>query len=121
MREAISAREPGEDRVMAKHSPGHWRWTPDGHDNKSARVSGGNADNSFDTVEDEGYLSQPNARLIAAAPELLQSLKGFLSAMNRFGNWDDGCFYYGSRSSTELQILLEPAKAAIAKAEGRTP
>lgn len=42
--------------------------------------------------------------------EMLEfTLKMFLDRMDRFGYWDDGCFYYNRRSCSELQ---EPIKLA---------
>ncbi len=52
-----------------------------------------------------------------AAPELLEALKMFMGCMDRFGEWVDGCFYYGNRSASELQEPIEKASALIRKAE----
>ena len=59
-----------------------------------------------------------NAQLVAAAPELLEALKLFDQRVRQHGNFDDGCFYYGATSASELQEPLEKARAAIAKAMG---
>ena len=50
--------------------------------------------------------NEANARLIAAAPELLAALKGFLD-------------HVGGAADRDLQSLLYQAEDAISKAEGR--
>ncbi len=60
-----------------------------------------------------------NARLIAAAPELLEALRQLEMAVLHNGDWDDGCFYHNGTSAPELQRPLDDARAAIAKVEGR--
>lgn len=67
--------------------------------------------NSADVLEVEA-----NARLIAAAPELLAALKGALGALEQ--DVDTGADYNDADWSGIAQQRLEAAKAAIAKAEG---
>jgi hypothetical protein len=55
-----------------------------------------------------GPICRADARLIAAAPELLEALRGLLSAV---GVWIDD-------PSTALFSAARAARAAIAKAEG---
>lgn len=57
--------------------------------------------------------SEANARLIAAAPELLQALKRVI-AMH-----DDQMFVSGVDDCGIIQTNLKSARAAIASAEGR--
>lgn len=59
-----------------------------------------------------------DARLIAAAPDLLEALRRLELAVLHNGDWDDGCFYHNGTSSPELQQPLEAARAAISKAQG---
>lgn len=59
--------------------------------------------------EFDSFSGAANARLIAAAPELLEALKAMIDA--------ERVYESGGRSSEEL-AALEKAHAAIAKAEG---
>ncbi|MGS6394294.1 hypothetical protein ACVG01_17090 [Pseudomonas aeruginosa] len=56
---------------------------------------------------------EANARLIAAAPELLEALQGMIEVYG--GQYNDDCL---PKSSTELE-LIQQARAAIAKATGQ--
>jgi hypothetical protein len=47
--------------------------------------------------------------------EVREALVLFLNAMDTYGNWDDGCFYYAERSASELQRPIELARAALSK------
>jgi hypothetical protein len=42
---------------------------------------------------------------------LLQACRAFMDRMNKWGTWDEGCFYYGGVAASEL---VEPMKLAIA-------
>jgi hypothetical protein len=107
---------------MHTHTPGPWIWKDD-------TLIAPNAPSDYEgyggdpvVVETDSGVYPPRGvdrALIAAAPELLEALKKFQDAMLRFGNWDDGCFYYNNRSASELQRPIEAAWVAIAKAEGR--
>lgn len=55
-----------------------------------------------------GYCGEANARLIAAAPELLEALEGFVSV-------------YGVDDVPRWMQVRDKARAAIAKATGETP
>jgi hypothetical protein len=46
----------------------------------------------------------------------LSTLKLFVERIESNGEWDDGCFYYGGRSASELQEPLLQAREIIAKA-----
>jgi hypothetical protein len=95
--------------VKAKHTPGPWRIT-EGHRDRIIRAIDSDGD---DTVIAEVHWwamagaaeSIANARLIAAAPELLEACKFAFAAMNS----EDG------RKRAEQALI-----AAIAKAEGRS-
>lgn len=92
---------------MSKHTPGPWHtggkldaivYAPDGY-----AVAGCQ---TYHGLRDEACTAA-NARLIAAAPELLEAL----DMMERhFSRYDD----------THNNLVLEQARAAIAKATGET-
>jgi hypothetical protein len=60
----------------------------------------------------DGGLQEANARLIAAAPDLLEALIHMVSVAERDG-WQT--------ATTGRQLFLWDAKVAIAKAKGETP
>ena len=86
---------------MTKHTPGPWLYW------RSERVARFFIDAHDGSLIAEDAL-EADARLIAAAPDLLASLKEMLEVYG----WDDRL-----RSLN----MLERAKAAIAKAEGSSP
>jgi hypothetical protein len=69
----------------------------------------------------KGYdaIAEANSRLIASAPELHKSTNELMAVLHRFGEWDDGCFYYAGKAATELQRPMRSVCDAIAKAEGQ--
>lgn len=86
-----------------QHTPGPWKWDESRDeifDHDGAQI----AAIQHYRVADEAISA--NARLIASAPELLEALKRFASAMEQ-------------RSYPELQGVASDAFAAIAKAEGK--
>lgn len=105
-----------------KHTPGPWRVGPiddtrveDAHGNEVAQIDG-------DYNQPETWpLMEANARLIAAAPELLLALNELLDAYSKpderlcCDGRDCGCM-----GSTVHQQAEHYARAAIAKAEGRS-
>lgn len=60
---------------------------------------------------------QANAKLIAAAPALLDACKLTKKRLLTHGVWDDGCFYYAGCSAPELEEPLEKLTDAIEQAE----
>lgn len=88
------------------HTPEPWKCTNTSHHYYDYRLEGEHGQLPF-----EKLAAYDNARLIAAAPELLESLKELCDivedAQNRVGNKVFDSF------------TLQPARAAIAKAEGR--
>jgi hypothetical protein len=106
---------------MAQHTPGPWRWwtsnswrrlTSEATDGIN-RQDGGvlcpvvQNDGHPDVLFSNGGPDGPDARLIAAAPELLAALEGALLVALRFG--------------TFLDSHVIAMVAAIAKAKGSTP
>lgn len=60
-------------------------------------------------------VDESNARLIAAAPELLESLETMVSAMVAYEGDVDG------EAPSEHHRMMSAARTAIAKAKGETP
>lgn len=97
------------------HTQGPWSYIGNGDVvAKSEKYCGGEKDiaSVFLTVNDE---DEANARLIAAAPELLRSLKDFSDYVRNEQNSTDGAVTY---SNTQINRLVFYARAAIAKATG---
>lgn len=94
---------------IAKHAPGPWRatesldvpgfWSIEALDSEGRR----SADVAYMTLRSEHL--EANARLIAAAPELLEALKHLAT--------------FGTEGDEEQRAALDAACAALAKAEGR--
>jgi hypothetical protein len=80
---------------MSEQTPGPWKFG-------SHSIQG--PDDSYVVPLTYGYMTLPNARLIAAAPELLAALKAVRA------EWREG---YGLN-------CVEQVRAAIAKAEGES-
>jgi hypothetical protein len=98
-----------------KHTPGEWFVANNGDIETKKVVYGNIVCHSPANFERSMKFWPANARLIAAAPELLEALNGWLVA------WEDGKLLTSSRKPAELYRagLLHDTKAAIAKAEGR--
>ena len=111
---------------MSAHTPGPWRWM-----NAHALVADYgprrailttppiHSDGSLRTRGDDGRLrnldpNEPNASLMAAAPELLAALRGALDALEYVARVDPTFSGFGVRADR-----IATANAAIAKAEGR--
>lgn len=106
--------------MVGKHTPGPWVITShrppysEGNDFPGVGISIPSEELTSgiheDAIEVWGENSEANARLIAAAPDLLQSCRGMLHALETdyrdTGKWDE---------------LMGEAVAAIAKATGATP
>jgi hypothetical protein len=96
--------------METKHTPGPWSIEP--HGNKThVLYSGRDSErHGYNLV----YLSDPdrnwdaNARLISAAPTLYEALRDLQSLVASM-----------DATAEEIEVALEAARAAIAKAEGR--
>lgn len=93
------------------HTPGPWRvvdrfyvWTGDSVGCEVAKVCDENLD------DDMLHQADADARLIAAAPELLHELQQLLSMWEESIGWEPG-----------YMDMADSARKAIAKAEGRSP
>lgn len=54
-------------------------------------------------------IDRRTAELEAENTKLKTAVALFMEAMNSFGEWDDGHFYYNSRSAPELQAPIDYA------------
>ena len=109
---------------MSKHTPGPWLCTPsmgtDGHSQCVYWVwkDLGEEDGYEGLVADNSPEARANARLIAAAPNLLKALKDCLDALGD----DPGCYCDDRDSRCEdcepFRQVQERAEAAIKKAGG---
>ncbi len=100
---------------MSKHTPGPWKYnangevfSPDGTDGDDTLIcvvgaSSGFRSHAYNRIG--GKAVADHARLIAAAPDLLASLRDMVR--------------YDDLPPAEQQPAVERARAAIAKAEGR--
>jgi hypothetical protein len=93
-----------------KHTPGPWHVAFGGKDTDDYAIIGSKfSERAICNMEPRDYV-QANARLIAAAPELLEALKGLLDQLNGIGIPD----WHGAEG-----LSLEETIAAINKAEGQ--
>jgi hypothetical protein len=105
--------------MTAAHTPGPWRIEPyrDDHPDTSYFVVGadGNTVCAVENQQDGGVYYEPckaDARLIAAAPEMLEALKLLEAALTQYNLRD-------ARKRFSLGVADAAAGKAIAKAEGR--
>lgn len=108
----------------ATFTPGPWTTTQERDDSLVFQVRGASGELVASVAEltstaphNEASESEANARLIAAAPELLEALKGMTDLMDKL--WK--AVPWGQTFNLPVQELNEApilAKRAIAKAEG---
>ena len=87
---------------MSKHTPGPWRFEPHSVDSNYMLIYCSNTPGEGDNVR--GYCGAANARLIAAAPDLLEALQRLIES--------------GDVRDAGEAGALKQARAAIAKATG---
>lgn len=102
---------------MSKHTPGPWEFVPkltasENHRGFFVRAEKATRNGKWALAEvqpgdEDGMLGKANARLIAAAPDLLEALKAFNQCL---------CLNLSYKQWNEVN---EMACAAIAKAEGK--
>lgn len=101
---------------MSKHTPGPWSFYDDSNDGRTNRIEivaiGKTVARIYHSVPAEDL---PNARLIAAAPDLLAALNEFSDYVHAEQCSTDGAVTY---SNTQINRLAFLARAAIAKATG---
>lgn len=49
--------------------------------------------------------------------QLVEALEGFISAMENYGDWDEGCFYYSKTAAPELEQPIQAARKALSQAQ----
>jgi len=107
--------------MNAQHTPGPWRVESINYDGDGGILVRCNRNNSRNhcianvwgakNARDPDAEGQANARLISAAPELLEALEELRSAVIDLDQ-DEEC------SVTHCENLIRKARAAIAKAKG---
>lgn len=103
--------------VNEKQHPAPWTFEP--AENGNCNVIRDAAGESI--MGDEDYypwvnMTEDEWKMVAASPRLLKVAQAFLSFMARFGNWDDGCFYYNGTTASELEKPIQEAEAALVAA-----
>jgi len=106
---------------MSKHTPGPWNTDEKDHDDpyQDIRVVGSRRNICLvwmddAPVKDYNDEQQANARLIAAAPDLLEALKSILPFIPKTSFIDGGAAKY-----SENVIAADKVRAAITKATGQ--
>lgn len=108
--EAIDRVIATSKRAKANHTPGPWQHAPLSDDVIGPRGQG--VCSPCENYDEDRW--KVDARLIAAAPELLASLKAFVS----FGDYAHNHIEDDEARAVLVEALAD-AKALIAKAEGR--
>lgn len=102
---------------MSKHTPGPWRYSVSDYDGEfvitGSNEGGGSVLPILGRTHNWPRNAEANARLIAAAPDLLAALKRYVAAT------DHACLVEGDNPHAEFAEPLRSALAIIAKAEGR--
>jgi hypothetical protein len=93
----------------SKHTPGPWRDGQDGN----MRVYGPDGMGEHSGLIAVVYKGRANAQLIAAAPDLLEAMKGIV-------HFSDAVAFRTDPLSKALRQWIYAGEAAIAKAEGRS-
>ena len=98
-----------EDKTT-RHTPGPWDWTAFNHGLCTVtHDKGSGIENDCELIA-QGYMGEANARLIAAAPDLLNALKGVQEAFAHLKPLELGEI---------VEDALDAVDAVIAKAEGK--
>lgn len=116
---------------MSGHTPGPWKWSQGIDD---WELVGADANRVMFRWNDPSglrcglvagaQLKEADANLIAAAPDLLEALTSAVTVLESCATARNGrcCDYVETRHGSMLRVseLIESARKAIAKAEGRT-
>jgi len=114
--QARAERQEQSTMTNAKHTKGPWKYALNVGPTKALIVEadGSTVVECSNRVHDSRF--EANARLIAAAPELLAALTTLADVAGRIGP-----FNLLARDISDLSIAYGMARAVIAKAEGRAP
>jgi hypothetical protein len=96
----------------SKHTPGPWNAEP--MTGRGAWVKGSSGEWAALSCGDTDTTAEANARLIAAAPELLEALNKIISRHSELVCSGD-CGFWDVEDEEKMKL----ARSAIAKAEGR--
>lgn len=109
--------------MSEKHTPGPWHWDSDPIKNDPLNrvryrvvTTGKTITQCYYSSSDEQ--AEWDARLIAAAPDLLAALKDMATAMDAMGDMPDDLIHPLPWRELRCEDLLAQACAAIAKVEG---
>jgi hypothetical protein len=97
---------------QAKPTPGPWSVDYSGPAHLSVEDNAGRVLAFCNLQSEDGDEDEANARLIAAAPEMLQALRGLLREAR------ESVPKINVKKHFSLMVCMEAAKEAIAKAEG---
>jgi len=104
------------DRQMTQHTPGPWKFEDEMVISHSGNICDPYARPTVDTEPDE---MEANARLIAAAPEMLGVLRAIIEYLEEHEDWTRE-FFTENDPDTWESGWIEQARATIAKATGGT-
>ena len=115
---------------MSKHTPGPWQVLPEECDKPYIRVRGtalgclykiaNVVTPTYEGVRpEEAQETRANARLIAAAPDLLKSLKAMATIIDKMGDMPDVLIHPGPWQELKCEEALQQALVIIAVAEGK--
>lgn len=109
-----------ETPIRAAHTPGPWdiQYEDDALGNRSINVY----PTCFGVISTGNHsqaVSMANARLIAAAPELLAALKDSVNQLETSPYWIEQIMGKSSPAIAGILQTCRNARAAIAKAEGK--
>jgi hypothetical protein len=94
-------------------NPTPWAHSQEEYGDNIIRNAKGECVMSDETYSEYINMTDEEWKIVAAAPTLVKVVRDFLSVMERFGNWDEGCFYYNSVTASELQKPIADAQAAL--------
>lgn len=101
--------------MSAKHTPGPWKYDPkDGSLDSLSDVAVGRFHSGRDDMGSDMRPRKADARLIAAAPELLAALEGVIAWAIEH---EEGSAFV---ANVRKPIEFEKARAALAKARGES-